>query len=202
MSEQSAVSASSGRSVFAVRDQLPPWQKLLFRAPLWAWRTGTAFLLPPSFAIITTRGRKSGTPRRTMVECTAYAGKYYILAARGEASDWVKNAQSDPNVTLQIRSINAPNHAIGGQGSRAGDEAGLRAAFQAFQRSPAWKPYLRQKGIAPESLEDFLAKRDRVYLMVISPQGEPTLPPQTVDLGWVWLPIGLGVIGLIMLSRR
>ncbi|GAB4555818.1 MAG: hypothetical protein OHK0023_27480 [Anaerolineae bacterium] len=61
---------------------------------------------------------------------------------------------------------------------------------------------MRQKGIAPESLEDFLAKRERVYLVVISPQGEPPLPPQTADLRWVWWPVGLTLLGIILASRR
>lgn len=54
---------------------------------------------------ITHIGRKSGEPRHVVLEVVKHdpaTDTYYIAAAWGEKSDWVKNIQVNPNVHVQV----------------------------------------------------------------------------------------------------
>jgi deazaflavin-dependent oxidoreductase (nitroreductase family) len=53
--------------------------------------------------LLTTIGRKSGLPRVTPLQFEEVDGNYYIASARGQAADWFKNIQANPNVHVQIR---------------------------------------------------------------------------------------------------
>jgi deazaflavin-dependent oxidoreductase (nitroreductase family) len=175
-----ALSEARYRDIIAVYPQ-QGGRRWLFKAPLYAWRLGLGALMPPTFVLLTTRGRKSGLPRRTMVESTLVDGNYYVISAWGERADWLKNIEADPNVTLQVPRVGA----FGGKAARCTDEAHFRRVFQHFQRSPAMKPYLEQLGI-PFTLEAFLENKDRIFLVIITPLADLPLPPQNADWAWVW----------------
>jgi len=53
--------------------------------------------------LLTTTGRKSGLPRVTPLQFEEIDGDYYIASARGQAADWFKNIQANPNVHVQIQ---------------------------------------------------------------------------------------------------
>jgi deazaflavin-dependent oxidoreductase (nitroreductase family) len=167
----------------------------LFKMPLYAWRLGLAALMPPHFALLTTRGRKTGLPRRTMVESNRIEGDYYIFSAWGGQADWIKNIEAHPEVTLQVPRLGA----LGGIATRCTDEATFRHIFRTFQRSPAMRPYLERMGIAFDE-ESFAASRERVYLVKITPQPMLPLPPQTADWAWLWA-IAAGVLLLLRLRQ-
>jgi deazaflavin-dependent oxidoreductase (nitroreductase family) len=167
-------------------------RRWLFKAPIYAWRLGLSALLPPTFALLTTRGRKSGLPRRTPVESNYIQGNYYIVSGWGTQADWFKNIQAHPEVTLQI----PRKGALGGLASHCTDEATLRLVFRHFQRSPAMQPYLAQLGIAFNE-EAFVANRERVHIVKVTPQPTLSLPPQRADLAWLWAVVA----GLVVLAR-
>jgi len=53
--------------------------------------------------LLTSTGRKSGLPRVTPLQFEEIDGDYYIASARGQAADWFKNIQANPNVHVQIQ---------------------------------------------------------------------------------------------------
>jgi deazaflavin-dependent oxidoreductase (nitroreductase family) len=76
--------------------------KFLFRIPVWMHKIGFGGwekLIGAEWMLITTRGRKSGKPRDTMVDVMDYdaaSDTYYIEAAYGDRADWYKNIQANP----------------------------------------------------------------------------------------------------------
>ena len=56
-----------------------------------------------------------------------------------------------------------------------------------------FKPWLKSLDIAYD-LDDLIAKRDRVYLVVLDPTDQIGPPPMASDLIWLWAVILAGVI--------
>lgn len=175
-------------------EELPrnSWRKAIFKTPLYLWRLGLRYLLPPSFACITTRGRKTGLPRHTMVEHAEIDGKYYIVSGWQDRPHWLRNLLADPQITIQpVR-----GQPIAGTAQRVQDDLTLSQVFENMQRSPMWKPWLASLDIQPE-ISDFLAHKDRVYIFQITPTGEMVLPPLVQNLRWV-TGLALGVSALLI----
>lgn len=180
------------------------WRPLRFKAPIYAWRLGLRHLLPQVFACITTRGRKTGMPRYTMVTHFVYGNRIYIASGFRDASDWVQNLLDDPTVTLQP----AHGEPIKGQAERVQGEDDLQQAYQAMRVSPIWVPWLTSLDIKPK-VEDFIAKRERVYLFTIQVGGaQPIAPGRELptledDLRWVSRSAMLGTtLGLALRWRQ
>jgi deazaflavin-dependent oxidoreductase (nitroreductase family) len=60
-------------------------------------------LVPPTYALLETRGRKSGKPRRTPVGNGLDNGTFWIVAEHGRKAGYVRNLQHDPRVRIKIR---------------------------------------------------------------------------------------------------
>ena len=79
--------------------------RLLFRAPIWLYKYNLGWLMSGRMLKITHTGRKSEEPRHVVLEVVKHdpsIDTYYIAAAWGEKSDWVKNIQANPNVHVQV----------------------------------------------------------------------------------------------------
>ena len=79
--------------------------RLLFRAPIWLYKLHLGWLLGKRALKITHTGRVSGLPRHVVLEVVKYeptSDTYYIAAAWGERSDWVKNIRANPQVQIQV----------------------------------------------------------------------------------------------------
>jgi deazaflavin-dependent oxidoreductase (nitroreductase family) len=79
--------------------------RLLFRAPIWLYKLHLGWLLGKRALKITHTGRVSGLPRHVVLEVVKYeptSDTYYIAAAWGESSDWVKNIRANPQVQIQV----------------------------------------------------------------------------------------------------
>ena len=90
-----------------VSDLKPPKgiSRLLFRAPIWLYDLNLGWLMGNRFLKITHIGRVSGKPRHVVLEVVKYDPSdetYYVAAAWGEKSDWVKNIQANPHVRVQV----------------------------------------------------------------------------------------------------
>lgn len=75
-----------------------------FRAPVLLYRIGLGGLLPLQL-LLTTVGRKSGQPRRTVVDILGHdvtTDTYYVVSAYGETSNWYRNLQANPAVQVQV----------------------------------------------------------------------------------------------------
>jgi len=168
------------------------------RLPLIYWRLGLEPLLRRlHFLVLTTRGRRSGLPRHTMLEHSLLEGKVYVAPGWGQRTQWYLNVLSDPRVTVQRN-----GETWGAVARIVTAETELSAIYsQARQISPVWKQYLASWGIE-DTLEDFLAKRDRVPALRLDRiEGQPPLPPLACDLRWVWLVVAAFAGGIIYFYR-
>lgn len=54
------------------------------------------------FAYLTTFGRQSGNPHRIEIWFAVEDDTLYLLSGGRDRSDWVKNLQADPQVTIEL----------------------------------------------------------------------------------------------------
>mgnify|MGYP001167233031 CR=1 FL=1 len=173
------------------------WLKTAFKAPILLWRLGLGPLLGHIFVLITHIGRKSGLPRRTVTEWHPFGAIKVAPCAWGERSQWYRNIQADPLVTIQTKD--------GAQSCRArriSDPVELRRAVEAIRARNAMMMdgYLRSLGIDPDDPADLTAKADRLTLIAFDPTDQPTPPPLEVDLAWMW-PVALLTLLLLRAAR-
>jgi deazaflavin-dependent oxidoreductase (nitroreductase family) len=65
----------------------------------WALRHGIA---PRAFVLLETRGRRTGLARRTVVGNGLDGNTFWVVAAHGPQSDYVRNVVEDPRVRLLL----------------------------------------------------------------------------------------------------
>jgi deazaflavin-dependent oxidoreductase (nitroreductase family) len=58
------------------------------------------------YCYLTTTGRKSGLPREIEIWFGIDGNSLYLLSGGGDKSQWVKNLQANPNVTVRIAKQN------------------------------------------------------------------------------------------------
>jgi len=160
-----------------------PLLRWLFKSPIFLWRLGLGLVVGRLFMIVTTTGRKSGLPRPTAIEFHEYKGRKYVYCAWGDKADWYKNILADPRVTIQTAS--GMEHVIA---RRVTADRELAETFDFVAHNPAMQRWIRTLGFRL-SLGEFLAHKDRFYLMTFDPTDKPTPPPLEADLKWVWLVI-------------
>jgi deazaflavin-dependent oxidoreductase (nitroreductase family) len=59
-------------------------------------------LWPRTQALLETRGRKSGVPRRTPIGNGLRDDRFWIVTEHGYGADYVKNIQADPRVRVKV----------------------------------------------------------------------------------------------------
>lgn len=172
------------------------WRRLMFRLPLLVWRSGWGFLLPRNFLILATTGHESGQACYTMVEYSIISGTIYLASGWGAHPQWVRNLEADPNVVVQpVR-----GGVLRGRVRRVTEAREMATLYEPMQRSLIWESWLESWEIAP-TLEDFVARRDRVIVYAMEPTDVPAPPPLKQDLRWVSM-VGLVVIGLLLRKKR
>lgn len=170
-----------------------PALKFLFKAPLFLWRIGLGPLVGRLFLILTTWGRKSGLPRYTPVEYHVVDGRPHVMAAWPQ-SDWYRNLQANPHVTIQTST--GTRRAIA---RRLTDDAELAAVYEYAEAHPMLRCLWESMGI-DLTREAFLEQKERFRLLTFEPTGDPTPPPLQADLWWVW-PLGVAFVVLVRLWR-
>ncbi len=88
--------------------------RALARLPIWLYRLGLGGLLGSRFLLLEHRGRKSGRVYQTVVEVIKHdkrTGAYYAVSGFGKRSDWFKNIQVHPDVSIQVGRRRLPVHA-------------------------------------------------------------------------------------------
>ncbi len=90
-----------------IKEVQPPrgLARTLYRLPIKLYRLHLGWLLMGHFLLLTHVGRKSGLPRQTLLEVLLHdkaRDVYYVLAGWGEQSDWVKNIEKTPQVTISV----------------------------------------------------------------------------------------------------
>ncbi len=168
-------------------------RKAFFKAPLYLWRMGLGFMLPPNFIVLGTTGRKSGLPRYTMVEHSDIDGTIYIASGWGQRPQWVKNIEADPVISTE----SWRGGVVNGTARRVTEADEFSRMWEPMQKSPVWETWLESWGIDP-NLEDFIAKRDRVVVFAVDPGDVPAPPPLEKDLRWVPFFVG----GMLLMKVR
>lgn len=93
-----------------------PFQRGLFRAPIWVYRLGLGGVLGPRFVLLTHRGRNTGEARQAVLEVVGTnhtTGTVLVASGFGDRSQWFRNIQHEPRVLFQVgnrrrRGIAAP----------------------------------------------------------------------------------------------
>lgn len=176
------------------------FNRLFFKTPLFLWRTGLGPLLShpllggSRMLALTTRGRKSGLPRHTMLSYAPAGGKDYVCSGWGERSDWVKNIQADPLVTVQVG-----RYTYSGRAYRVQDREEFTTVAEAMFLTGGdshFKPWLASYGIDYD-LEDMIAKRDRLVVFGFEPAAKTGPAPLTADLRWIWLLLAALILAIM-----
>jgi deazaflavin-dependent oxidoreductase (nitroreductase family) len=173
------------------------WRRALFKWPVHLWRLGLAPLIGHQMVLITHTGRKSGLSRRTMTELYRIGERKYVPSGFGRRSQWVRNMEADPRVTIQtatgVESVLARRVVEGGEILSLMDAVKQRSKY-------FYKHYLDALGIEPGE-DDILAKKHRIYWFRFEPTNEPTPSPLPADLVWLW-PVAAVSLSLLLLARR
>lgn len=172
-----------------------PLTRLLFKFPLLTWRLGLGPLTGRLFMLITTRGRKSGLPRHTMVEYYRKGERKYAVSGFGEKSDWYRNIQADPRVTIQTSAGTQAALAV-----RVTDPDELWEAARLFMQHdpPLTQWYFKSLGV--EFSREALAEHaERVHLLRFDVLENAAPAGQQVDLAWLW---PLALLVTLLLRRR
>ena len=76
-------------------------QKYLLNPPI---KLALAVGLPlPGYALLETKGRKTGKPRRTPVGYGRVGNQFWLVAEHGTKAGYVRNIERDPHVRLKLR---------------------------------------------------------------------------------------------------
>ena len=85
----------------------PPSKALRFGLglPIWLYRLRLGWLLGNRFLMLTHMGRRSGKPRRTVIEVVHHdqaTDTYYAVSGWGAKADWYQNIQKNPSVMIHV----------------------------------------------------------------------------------------------------
>ncbi len=111
------------------------------------------------YTYLTTIGRRTGRPHRIEIWFAAQDGRLYLLSGGRERSDWVRNLQANPRVTVEL-----------GDETHAGTARVLRAGTAEDQRA-------RELLVDKYREGNDLAEWGRTALPVViefSPGGDPS----------------------------
>lgn len=130
--------------------------RLFWRLPIWLYRLHLGWLLQQHFLLLTHTGRKSGLPRKTMLEVIHYEREkqqYTAFSGWGTQADWVKNVEKTPRVIIQVgrRSFRA-------QAVRASTEEAENILLGYAHKYPSFliRPFFRLLGYRIDGTEDSL----------------------------------------------
>ena len=149
-------------------------QKFFFKVPVWLHKIGFGGwerLIGAQWMLITTKGRKSGQPRETMVDVMDYdktADTYYIEAAYGARADWYKNMQSNPIFEAQVgrRKFKARAGALSTEG--AGE-----MLVQFYRHKPAYtRSVMAMAGMKFKDEEELRKLGENLTLLSVTPEKE------------------------------
>lgn len=88
-----------------IKDVRPPrgLSRVFFRLPIWLYRLHLGWILGNRFLLLTHIGRKSGQPRKNMLEVLQYdkaSSTYHVFSGWAEKSDWTRNVEKTPEIEI------------------------------------------------------------------------------------------------------
>lgn len=154
--------------------------KWVYRSPILLYRLGLGWLVGRLFMVMTTVGRKSGRLRRTAIEFHEFKGRKYIFSGWGTKTDWYRNIQANPCITIQTW---RGAESVIARRVTSNDE--LAEAFELAMSNPTMRAVIRSVGF-DLTLEQFLAQKERFTFVTFDPTDQPTPAPVEADLVWTW----------------
>jgi deazaflavin-dependent oxidoreductase (nitroreductase family) len=76
--------------------------RAFFKLPLLMYHGPLASLMGRTLCVITTRGRRTGAPRRSGLNYAEDGGIVFVMSGWGTRADWYRNIVADPHVTVRI----------------------------------------------------------------------------------------------------
>ena len=79
--------------------------RFLFRMPIWMYQHKMGRLLGKRFLMICHQGRRSGLPRKAVVEVVRHdqdTDSYIVAVGFGEKTDWYQNLLANPDASIQV----------------------------------------------------------------------------------------------------
>ena len=143
--------------------------RLMHLPPRLAYAIGLGPLMGRFVLLLTTTGRKSGRRRVTPLQYEEIDGSFYLGAALGQRSDWVRNIQADPQVEIRVKRRHFSGRAeIIQDTGQIADYLELR-----LQRHPKMVgAIMRSDGIpCPPQRSDLEEYATRLTLVVVKPEG-------------------------------
>jgi len=148
------------------------------RLPRLAWRfirlpprliysVGLGSLIGRTVLLLTTTGRRTGRRRTTPLQYEEIDGSFYVAAARGPTTDWLRNLLSDRHVELRVGSRRFKGTArVLSDPEQIADFLELRV-----RRRPRLMPLILRAGGMPAdpTREDFVAYARQRPLAIITP---------------------------------
>jgi deazaflavin-dependent oxidoreductase (nitroreductase family) len=90
--------------------------RILYRFPILMYQTGLGILMGKRFLLLEHTGRKSGLPRKAVLEVIRYdetQEAFFVVSAFGDRADWYRNISKEPMVRIQVGWKWMPAHAEG-----------------------------------------------------------------------------------------
>lgn len=178
--------------------------RFFFRAPLWLYRLGWGELLRgANLMALTTRGRKSGLPRHTVVEYARHGNKLYVVSAWGAQPDWVQNVAQHATVTVQ-----RGNQARRATATILQDPSEVTRALLLFRKRSALHEYVLERlSATPDITPRILKEISRQFTVVRFDLDAPDAPltlggVEATHRAWGWAFITGAIVALLILIAR
>jgi deazaflavin-dependent oxidoreductase (nitroreductase family) len=141
--------------------------RVIHYGPRIAYALGFGPLLGRFLLLLTTHGRKSGLPRVTPLTYEKRGEVFIVASARGASSDWLRNIQANPTVTVRVG-----NRRFEGIAQPSTDPEEIADYIQhQFDRNPrAFGAILRAEGLpTPPSRADLVRFAPSRPMVLIRP---------------------------------
>lgn len=178
--------------------------KHLNRVTILEWRLGLGGwmnrgpMILGRYMVLTTRGRKTGLPRRTPVNCARDGARVYCVAGFGARADWYRNLVANPAVEVWL-----PEGAWAGRATTVTDAEERRRVMRAVLVASGFAASLFG-GLDPNAMSDEAVQEATAEWPLVRVELEYPLP-QTEgpgDLAWVWPLLVVGGAVAWRLRRR
>lgn len=171
--------------------------RILFRLPIQLYKVGLGGIVGwTPYMVVTTCGRKSGTPRHAVLEYRRHGSKYYVISGWGARPDWYQNLMQTPLVTIQ-----QGRDTFGAQATPVSDLSEALRVLVMFRRSSpiAERILLSMSSAESLDLKTLQEVAGEFTIVRFNPiEEKPTLPGIDAVHGWM-VPLILAALLLILI---
>jgi deazaflavin-dependent oxidoreductase (nitroreductase family) len=164
-----------------------------FMVPMFRLGFGPLFGNPISgyVMVVRTVGRKTGRVRYTPVTYAIASGSVYCLAGFGRISDWYRNIQAAPEISLLL-----PGGTISGRAEEVGDVVERLAVTRQIFKNAGFIGFLEGFNPFRASDEEIMTKTAEMPVLRIRPNGLANGPCDPGGWAWIWGPV-LTVVAVV-----